>query len=185
MPKDILEIRFIGRGGQGAKTAGQLLAIAAFHENKYIQAFPEFGAERVGAPVNSFVRISKKPILIHSNIENSDITIVLNPTLLKNEAILETIKNSKTILVNSKFTSAQIKTKYKLTTNVFTINSTDLALKNFNNILLSNTITLGALTKVAKLTTLDNIKKALKEIFKGKSQEVIDKNIKALEIGYK
>ena len=91
------EVRFHGRGGQGAWTASLLLAQAALKENKYIQSFPAFGPERAGAPITAFTRISDDPIHIHSSIYEPDVVVVLDPTLL-GPAVIEGMK-SETILV--------------------------------------------------------------------------------------
>ena len=85
--KDLTEIRWHGRGGQGAKTAALLFADAALAQGKYIQAFPEYGPERMGAPVAAFDRLSSKPILLHSGIENPDIVVVLDPTLMDSVSV--------------------------------------------------------------------------------------------------
>lgn len=97
--KDLIEIRWHGRGGQGAKTAALLLGDAALASGKHIQAFPEYGPERMGAPVTSFNRISSKPILIHSGVTNPDIVVVLDPTLMESVNVTEGVPESGTILV--------------------------------------------------------------------------------------
>ncbi|MEM3551894.1 MAG: 2-oxoacid:acceptor oxidoreductase family protein, partial [Candidatus Bathyarchaeia archaeon] len=87
--KKILEVRWHGRGGQGVWTASELLARAAIYEGKYIQSFPEFGPERMGAPVTAFTRISTEPIKIHCAVYNPDVVAVLDPTLLKTVPVAE------------------------------------------------------------------------------------------------
>src|SRR3989338_11620921 len=96
----MLEIRFHGRGGQGAKTAAMMLAEAAHEEGKYVQAFPEYGAAREGAPIQVFVRISDKPIRMYFNIKEPDIVVVLDDSLLKSVNVCSGLKNS--LIVNSK-----------------------------------------------------------------------------------
>ena len=81
--KQIMEVRWHGRGGQGAKTAALALAESALREGKYIQGFPEYGPERMGAPIQAFTRISDRPILIHSHVANPDVVVVLDTTLLE------------------------------------------------------------------------------------------------------
>jgi len=99
--KDIIEIRWHGRGGQGAKTAALLFGEAALDTGMYIQAFPEYGPERTGAPVQSFNRLSKKPIRIHSGITNPDIVLVLDPTLVKKVNVLEGLPEDGVIIINT------------------------------------------------------------------------------------
>src|SRR5574340_1038440 len=98
--KELIEIRWHGRGGQGAKTAALLLGDAALASGKYIQAFPEYGPETMGAPVASFNRLSSKPILVHSGVTNPDIVIVLDPTLIESVNVTEGVPEGGAILVN-------------------------------------------------------------------------------------
>ena len=99
--KNLIEIRWHGRGGQGAKTAALLLGDAALASGKYIQAFPEYGPERMGAPVASFNRISPKPILLHSGVTNPDVVVVLDPTLIESVNVTEGMNESGVLIVNS------------------------------------------------------------------------------------
>ncbi|MDH5375725.1 MAG: 2-oxoacid:acceptor oxidoreductase family protein, partial [Candidatus Bathyarchaeota archaeon] len=102
MLKKISEVRWHGRGGQGAWTASELLARASIHEGKYIQSFPEFGPERMGAPVAAFTRISNEPIQIHCAVYNPDVVAVLDPTLLKTVPVTRGLNEEGTIIINSK-----------------------------------------------------------------------------------
>src|SRR3989338_3333029 len=99
--KDLIEIRWHGRGGQGAKTAALLFADAALSSGKYVQAFPEYGPERMGAPVTSFNRISSKPILRHSGVLNPSIVIVLDPTLIETVDVTEGILEDGAVIINT------------------------------------------------------------------------------------
>lgn len=98
--KDLVEIRWHGRGGQGVVTAGKLLAETALGAGWYFQAFPDYGPERMGAPIRSYTRLSTKPIVIHSQIENPDIVLVLDPTLLGTVPVTEGLKEDGILLVN-------------------------------------------------------------------------------------
>src|SRR3989338_11602774 len=110
--KDLIEIRWHGRGGQGAKTAALLFADAALSSGKYIQAFPEYGPERMGAPVTSFNRLSSKPILRHSGVANPDVVIVLDPTLMETTDVLEGMNEGGTLIVNTAKTPDEIRKEF-------------------------------------------------------------------------
>lgn len=99
--KDLIEIRWHGRGGQGAKTASLLLADAAFNTGKYIQGFPEYGPERMGAPITAYNRISTSPIRVHSNIYEPDYVVVVDDTLLKAVDVASGLKEDGAIVINT------------------------------------------------------------------------------------
>ena len=98
---DMIEIRWHGRGGQGAKTASLLLADAAFNTGKYIQGFPEYGPERMGAPITAYNRISSSPIRIHSNIYEPDYVVVVDDTLLESVDVTAGLKEDGAIVINT------------------------------------------------------------------------------------
>ena len=98
---DLIEIRWHGRGGQGTKTASLLLADAAFNTGKYIQGFPEYGPERMGAPITAYNRISSSPITIHSNIYEPDYVVVVDDTLLESVDVTAGLKDSGAIIINT------------------------------------------------------------------------------------
>lgn len=98
---DLIEIRWHGRGGQGAKTASLLLADAAFNTGKYIQGFPEYGPERMGAPITAYNRISNVPITIHSNIYEPDYVVVVDDTLLESVDVTAGLKDTGAIIINT------------------------------------------------------------------------------------
>ena len=98
---NMIEIRWHGRGGQGAKTASLLLADAAFNTGKYIQGFPEYGPERMGAPITAYNRISDEPITIHSNIYYPDYVVVVDDTLLESVDVTSGLKEDGAILINT------------------------------------------------------------------------------------
>ena len=108
---DLIEIRWHGRGGQGAKTASLLLADAAFNTGKYIQGFPEYGPERMGAPITAYNRISTKPITIHSNIYEPDYVVVVDDTLLDAVDVTAGLKNTGAIVINSNKDNDYLKEK--------------------------------------------------------------------------
>ncbi len=167
----MIEIRIHGRGGQGAVSAAELLAIAAFRCGKYSQAFPSFGPERSGAPVESYCRISDDPIKLRAHIYNPDYIIVLDESLLSFSE--KGLQKDGIIVINSK---DRCKTDFKH----YNIDATSIALKFFTRPIV-NTIMLGAFAKATKLVTLESLKEAIREKFSG---SLAEKNIKAVEAAY-
>ncbi|MFN3966448.1 MAG: 2-oxoacid:acceptor oxidoreductase family protein [Endomicrobiia bacterium] len=186
MKKNILEIRFHGRGGQGAKTAGDLLAQVALELGKYIQAFPEYGPERAGAPMKSYVRISDKPINIHCGVENPDIVVVIDPTLLGNKDITEGIDKNTTIVVNTYEDPQNVRKKLNLSEGkIFTVDATKIALEE-TGLPFPNTPMLGALIKATEVVPLNELKERLKIKFGKKlTPEKLQGNLNAVERAYK
>ena len=122
--KDLIEIRWHGRGGQGAKTASLLLADVAFSTGKYIQGFPEYGPERMGAPMTAYNRISSKPIEVHSNIYDPDYVVVVDETLLKAVDVSNGLKKDGAIVINTTKSLDEIKPLLKnYNGNIYTIDA--------------------------------------------------------------
>lgn len=179
--KKILEVRWHGRGGQGAWTASELLARAAIYEGKFIQSFPEFGPERMGAPVTAFTRISTEPIHIHCAVYNPDVVVVLDPTLLKTVSVAEGLNEEGTIMINSKEDPAEI--RKTLNTNkgkVWTVPATEIAI-NILGMSITNTAMLGAVARVTKIVSLESLEKVIKERFR---LSVAEKNFAVIKEAY-
>ena len=162
----MVEIRFHGRGGQGAVTAASILARAAGFDDKYAQGFPAFGVERRGAPVKAFCRISDRPINTRSQIYTPDIIIVLDHSLMHLPEITEGLKPESVIIVNGK---DDVKLPLKQKTYYF--DATTLALKILGKDIV-NTAMLGVFSKETRLVSLDSILKAVGENFSGKVLEL-------------
>lgn len=183
--KDLIEIRWHGRGGQGAKTASLLLADVAFSTGKYIQGFPEYGPERMGAPMTAYNRISSKPIEVHSNIYDPDYVVVVDETLLKAVDVSNGLKKDGAIVINTTKSLDEIKPLLKnYNGNIYTIDakkiSEDALGKYFPNVPM-----LAAIEKIAGIMSDDDFKKNMEESFKhkfAKKPEVIDGNMQALKI---
>jgi pyruvate ferredoxin oxidoreductase gamma subunit len=173
----MIEIRFHGRGGQGAVTAAEILAKAAFEDGKYCQAFPFFGVERRGAPVMAFTRIDDKPIQIRYQVQNPDYVIVLDDGLLDVVDVFSGIKENGKVIINTNKTEKIDKSKCKET---YDIDATGIALDNLG-VPIVNTVMLGSFAKKSSEVSLDAILKVIKETFPGKIGE---KNSKAAEIAY-
>lgn len=186
--KDLIEIRWHGRGGQGAKTAALLLGDAALTSGKYIQAFPEYGPERMGAPVASFNRLSSKPILLHSGVTNPDIVVVLDPTLIESVNVTEGVPEGGTILVNTNKDPQEVKQELGLKGNIkiFTVDASTISKETIGREI-PNTPMLGALIKATGILNfkemLEDTKAKLEKKFKSKP-EVIEGNLKAIERAY-
>ncbi|MCM8766672.1 MAG: 2-oxoacid:acceptor oxidoreductase family protein [Candidatus Omnitrophica bacterium] len=185
--KEIFEIRWHGRGGQGAKTAALLFGDACISTGKYIQAFPEYGPERMGAPVTSFNRISSNPIRIHYGIENPDVVVVLDFSLVEQINVCEGLDEKEGILlVNSPFPPEKIREKISFKGKIYTVDASKIALETIGRDI-PNTPMMGALIKVTKILNLEELlkdtKKKLEVKFRNKP-EVIEGNLKAIERAY-
>jgi 2-oxoacid:acceptor oxidoreductase gamma subunit (pyruvate/2-ketoisovalerate family) len=175
------EIRIHGRGGQGSVTAAEVLAHAAFYEGKSVQAFPYFGAERRGAPVKAFARLSSEPILVHSQVYNPDYVIVLDPYIYKVVDVTEGLKKDGIVVFNTKKKPGEIGLSGW---RVATVDATGIALE-LNIVVagqpLVNTSILGAFAKATGEVKLESVLKAVKETWPGAAGE---KNMKATELAY-
>lgn len=186
--KDLIEIRWHGRGGQGAKTASLLLADAAFNTGKYIQGFPEYGPERMGAPITAYNRISSNPITIHSNIYEPDYVVVVDDTLLESVDVTSGLKESGAIVINTTKSADYLKTvlnDYK--GNIYTIDARKISQEALGKYF-PNTPMLAAIVKVSGVMSDEELLEDMKDSFKhkfAKKPEVIDGNMKALELALK
>jgi pyruvate ferredoxin oxidoreductase gamma subunit len=172
------EIRLHGRGGQGVVTAAELLAVAAFEDGKYAQAFPSFGSERMGAPVQSFVRIADHKVRARNQIDRPDYLIVQDSTLIGAIDVLSGLKDDGMVLVDSakKPEELGLKTKAK----VLTIPATEIALRTLGKAI-QNTTLMGAFAGATGLISVDAIKRSVKKRFPG---ELGEKNAKAVQTAY-
>ena len=185
MTNDLLEIRWHGRGGQGAKTASLLLADAAFNTGKYIQGFPEYGPERMGAPITAYNRISNNPIRIHSNIYEPDYVVVVDDTLLESVDVTAGLKETGAIVINITKSDEYLKKVLKgYKGRIYTIDAKKVSIEALGKYF-PNTPMLAAIVKVANIMDekefLEDMKGSFKHKF-AKKPEVIDGNMKALEL---
>lgn len=178
----ILEVRWHGRGGQGAWTASELLARAAIAEGKHIQSFPEFGPERMGAPVTAFTRISTEPISLHCSVYNPNVIAVLDPTLLKTVDVAGGLNEEEgIIIVNTKEDPKQIRkligtNKGKL----WTVPASEISIRILG-LPITNTAMLGAVARVTGVVSLETIEKMIKGRFK---PDVAAKNFAVVKEAY-
>ncbi len=180
------EIRWHGRGGQGAKTVALLVADAALSVGKEVQAFPEYGPERMGAPVKSFNRISDEPIRIHCSIEHPSVVLVLDETLCDSVNVLDGVPDNGTIIINTERPAAEYKQKLGFKGRVFAVNASGIAVKNIG-MNKPNTPMLGALVKATGVLDFDKMiedtTQKLKKKFASKP-EVIEGNVRAIRDAY-
>ena len=183
--KDLIEIRWHGRGGQGAKTASLLLADAAFNTGKYIQGFPEYGPERMGAPITAYNRISTNPITIHSNIYEPDYVVVVDDSLLETINVTAGLKDDGAIVINSTKDGNYIRSKLKdYKGDIYKIDARKISMETLGKYF-PNTPMLAAIVKVRKIMTDEEFLNDMKGSFKhkfAKKHEVIEGNMKALEM---
>ncbi|MFQ6131383.1 MAG: 2-oxoacid:acceptor oxidoreductase family protein [Armatimonadota bacterium] len=176
------EVVWHGRGGQGAKTASYILAEAAMEEGAKIQAFPEYGAERRGAPMKSYVRISDAPIRLRCAVTAPQVVVVLDPTLLGSVDVTEGLAKDGVLIVNTSEPPSDV--RRQLNTNdykLYTVDATKIALETIKRPI-PNTPMLGALAKTTDLLTIKGATTAVRKKFQGKlAPTVIEGNVQAIE----
>jgi pyruvate ferredoxin oxidoreductase gamma subunit len=160
----MVEIRFHGRGGQGAVTSAELTALAAIEEGKYAQAFPSFGPERRGAPVMAFVRVSKDPIVTREKVYSPNIVIVLDPTLLKIVNVEAGLQKGGIVIINSAKSEAQIRKETGIKAKLALVDASHIAMETMR-VAITNTTMLGALVKATGVVGLKGLHGPIKHRF--------------------
>ncbi len=185
--KGMVEIRWHGRGGQGVVTAGEILAEAAMEEGKYFQAFPDYGPERMGAPVRAYTRISDSPIEIHSQIASPDVVVVIDSTLIGLVNVAEGLKNGGVIVLNTSLSPQEVREKLGIgdkPVKVFTVDASRIAIKHFGRNI-PNTPMLGALVKATGLVSLESIIRLTEERLGTKvADNIVQANVQAIKEAY-
>lgn len=181
----MFQIRIHGRGGQGVVTAAELIAIAAFNDGKHSQAFPSFGVERTGAPIEAYARIDDKPIRTREHVYKPNVLIIQDATLLGAVDVAHGADKSTVVIVNTAKPKSQAKgLGINLPEkNIHLIDATKIALDVIGKNL-ANTVILGAFAKTTGLVSFKSLEKAIKQKFGEKGKEIVDKNIKAIETAY-
>lgn len=183
---DTVEIRWHGRGGQGTVTAAKVLADACLSGGRHVQAFPEYGPERAGAPLRAYNRISSKPIRMHCPVLKPQVISVVDPTLLDSVNISEGATDNAIFIINTPKDPKEIREKLNPGSKqrVFTIDATKIALECIGRAL-PNASMLGAVCKVTNLVSLEHLLEDIRKSFGKKfSQRIIDGNLKATRLGY-
>ncbi|AER66847.1 pyruvate/ketoisovalerate oxidoreductase, gamma subunit [Thermovirga lienii DSM 17291] len=181
----VLEIRWHGRGGQGAKTGSALLSEVLFEAGKYTQAFPEYGAERQGAPMKAYNRISDEKIRVRSGVLNPDIVVVIDPTLLDASNPTEGAKEDTVYVVNTPKKPEEIKQKLKLSekSKVLTVDATKITLEEFGQNR-PNAPILGALARLFEEIPIDMFLNHFKHKMAKLPEKVLEANLRAIKRGY-
>ncbi|MDE7030982.1 MAG: 2-oxoacid:acceptor oxidoreductase family protein [Lachnospiraceae bacterium] len=185
--KDTVEIRWHGRGGQGAKTAALLLADVAFKTGKYVQGFPEYGPERMGAPITAYNRISTRPITVHSNIYEPDYVVVVDESLLESIDVTKGLRADGAVIVNSTRSREEIAAHlHGYQGAVYTVDAREISIralgKNY-----PNSPMLAATVAVSNVMGREEFLMEMKASFQhkfAKKPEVIEGNMMALELAF-
>ena len=176
----MIEMRFHGRGGQGAVASAEMLAVSAIQEGKYAQAFPSFGPERRGAPVVAYCRVDDKPILVREPVTHPDVVVVLDPTVLRVANVASGLKPGGKIVVNTCTPAEEIARAYGFDDcSLATVDANEISLRVIGRAI-TNTAMLGALLKLAPVAKLESLFEQINERFPA----VAEKNIKALQTAY-
>ncbi|MEI7620323.1 MAG: 2-oxoacid:acceptor oxidoreductase family protein [Candidatus Falkowbacteria bacterium] len=189
----MIQIRIHGRGGQGVVTAAELIAIAGFEEGLYSQAFPSFGVERSGAPIQAFARLDEEEIIVREHIYKPNIIIIQDASLLASADVLFGADKKTIIMINTSKSPVEILENIKTqkiqsfvpnVSNVKAIDATKIALEIFGKNLM-NTVILGAFAKLSGHISLKALHLAISDKFKSKGESIISKNQEAAERAYK
>lgn len=182
---NLFEVRFHGRGGQGAVTGAKILGDATRLEDKHFQAFAHYGAERRGAPVMAFTRVADEPIRIHSYIYEPEAIVVLDETLLDIPTVQEGMKEGTFVVINTERLPKDIKLKVKA--KISTVDATKIALNEgilVAGIAVVNTIMLGAVARATQIVSMESVKKAIRKGLAGLPEKIIETNIEAAQRAY-
>lgn len=179
---ETLEMRFIGRGGQGVVSAAQLLAEAAVQEGRFVQAFPDFGAERAGAPISAYARLSDAEIEVHSLIRNPGVVVVLDGSLSRTRGVASGLHPGGVLLCNYDGPLTEMRRLHDLPggARLFVLPATEISLRIMGKDI-PNTPMLGALVKVTAAVRMGSLQSTLERRFEG---ELREKNEAALNLGY-
>ena len=184
MAKETIELRWEARGGQGAVTASKLLAEAALEDGKYFQGMPDYGAERMGAPIRSYTRISSEPILAYCQVTEPDVVVVLDTTLIGIVNLTEGLKEDGMMVVNSTASPDEVRSQLGYKGKVYTLDATGISMDLLGRNL-PNTPMLGALARVTGIVNRDSVARQItSRLGATMKKEVVAANIRAFEKGY-
>lgn len=180
---NLIEIRWHGRGGQGAKTVAEFLALVALNEGKSSQGFPEYGPERSGAPIKGYTRISDGPIKMHSAVYKPDIVLVLDPSLLESVDVCEGLKEGGLVIVNTTLPASELTDKYPFLKgkNLWTLDANAISTDEIGRAM-PNMPLLGALVKASGVVGLESVTDNIRKEFSQKfAKKILEGNIRAVE----
>jgi pyruvate ferredoxin oxidoreductase gamma subunit len=187
--KDILEVIFFARGGQGAKSAAEILAQAAVLEGKFVQAFPSFGPERSGAPTKTYLRISNSAIRTHEPVIDPDVVVVLDDTLLDSQDVTNHLEKNEALIINTELFEDSIKNKISergvsFLGKIYPVDASGISLGIIGQPR-PNTVILGKFVRVTEAVGLESVVAEFKKIFEKKiGVEATEKNVQAIEKAY-
>lgn len=188
--KEIFEVIFFARGGQGAKTTAEILAQTGTKEEKFVQAFPNFGPERSGAPTKTYLRISDNEIRTHEPVIDPDVVVVLDDTLLDSQDVSFNLDKNEALIINTLMSENEIRAKItevskrKYEGKIHVIDASGISLEIVGQPR-PNTVILGKLVRVTEIVHLESVVSEFRNIFEAKiGKEVCDKNILAIEKAY-
>lgn len=187
--KDIFEVIFFARGGQGAKAAAEILAQAATSEGKFVQAFPSFGPERSGAPTKTYLRISESTIRTHEPVVDPDVVVVLDDTLLGSQDVANNLDKKEALIINTQMAEHLVRSQIaerggKFEGKIYPIDASGISLSIIGQPR-PNTVILGKFVKVTEAVSLESVVAEFRHIFEDKvGKEITDKNIAAIEKAY-
>ena len=185
MASEMIEIRWHGRGGQGAKTAAQLVAQIALEEGRFGQGFPEYGPERMGAPIRGFTRVSDLPIRLHCAIERPDVVVVLDDTLIGMPTVIEGVDRKTILVLNTTLSPREMSDKFGHAGGaVYCVDATKISIDELGRPM-PNTPMIGALVKATACISISALKKDIQKKFLSKfGERVVRGNIRAIERAY-
>ena len=181
--KETIEVRFHGRGGQGVVTASKLLAETALEEGKYFQGMPDYGAERMGAPILAYTRISSKPIKPYCMVTEPDVVVVLDPTLIGPIDVTEGLKGDGVLLINSPLSPIEMRSRLGHRGEIWTVDATKITMELMGRNL-PNTPMLGALARATGIVGKEALIREIRARFRDMKEEVVNANIAAVERAY-
>ena len=183
--KDTFEVIFFARGGQGAKTASELVAHAAVSEGKYVKAFPFFGPERFGAPTKMFLCVFDNEIRTQEPVDDPDVVVVMDETIMDSQDVTNNLDRDESLIVNSRKSPKEIRKNIpKFEGRIHTIDATGIALK-LTGRPNPNVVLVGQLIKISEIVSLDSAAKIFRKVFVPKiGKELTEKNIEAMQVGF-
>lgn len=183
--KNTFEVIFFARGGQGAKTASELVAHAAVLEGKYVKAFPFFGPERSGAPTKMFLRVSDEEIKTQEPVIDPDVVVVLDETVIDCQDVVKNLDKHESLIVNSKKTPEEIRKKIPhFEGRIHAIDGNSIALR-ITGTPNPNMVLMGQLIKISEIVSLESAKEVFRETFVPKiGKELTEKTVQAMQAGY-
>lgn len=187
--KDIFEVIFYARGGQGAKVASEILAQAAASEGRFVQAFPEFGPERSGAPVKTYLRVSDRKIRNHEPVVDPDAIAILDETILDSQDVAKNLDKNEALIINTRKSDYEIKEKMrssgqKFEGRIYPIDANGISMELVGQSR-PNTVILGKLIQISEITSLESVIQEFRRVFEEKiGEEATEKNIQAIEKAY-